>query len=118
MTRDELIATLHALLDDHVVWRRSHWDVRGYKRALFRMFSDAYDEGFFGVRGLYAVTGARLQEEVIARYIQGHSDRNVFKLGVLEKMCTEWDAWRYAWDHHPARTGPANAQTLTDLTTY
>jgi hypothetical protein len=29
--------------------------------------------------------------------------KNVYKLGLLEQMTVEWDAWRYAWDMDPAR---------------
>ena len=29
--------------------------------------------------------------------------KNVHKLGLLQQMATEWDAWRYAWDMDPAR---------------
>ena len=31
------------------------------------------------------------------------NSRNVHKLGLLQQMVAEWDAWRYAWDMDPAR---------------
>ena len=103
MTRDEIIDGFNSLLDDHVVWHRGHWDHRSYKIAFFRLFRDAYEAGFFRVRGRYAVTGLRLREEIIERYITMANPKNVYKLGLLEQMATQWDAWRFAWDMDPAR---------------
>ena len=60
MIRDDIIEDFNRLLDDHVVWRRGHWDHRAYKVAFFRLFREAYDAGFFRIRGRYAVTGPRL----------------------------------------------------------
>jgi hypothetical protein len=103
MTRDEIIDGLHHLLEDHVVWRRGHWDHRSYKLAFFRIFRAAYESGFFRIRGRYAVTGERLRDEIIERHITMANAKNTYKLGLLQQMVAEWDAWRYAWDMDPAR---------------
>ena len=31
------------------------------------------------------------------------NSRNVHKLGLLQQMAAEWDAWRYVWDMDLAR---------------
>lgn len=103
MTRDDIIEGFNRLLDDHVVWRRGHWDHRAYKVAFFRRFREAYDAGFFRIRGRYAVTGQRLRDEIIERHITISNPKNIYKLGLLEQMVAEWDAWRFAWDMDPAR---------------
>ena len=103
MTRDGIISNFNAVLDDHIVWRRGHWDHMSYKLAFFKLFRAAYDGGFFRIRGRYAVTGERLRDEVIDRFITISNPRNVHKLGLLQQMAAEWDAWRYAWDMDPAR---------------
>ena len=102
MTRDDIISGFNTLLDDHVVWRRGHWDHKSYKLAFFRLFRAAYEEGFFRLRGRYALTGERLRDEIIETYITMASPKNTYKLGLLQQMCIEWDAWRYAWDMDPA----------------
>ena len=84
MTRDEIIASFNALLDDHIVWRRGHWDHKSYKLAFFKQFRAAYDGGFFRIRGRYSVTGERLRDEVIDRFITISNPRNVHKLGLLQ----------------------------------
>ena len=61
------------------------------------------DGCFSRIRGRYAVTGERLRDEVIDRFITISNPRNVHKLGLLQQMAAEWDAWRYAWDMDPAR---------------
>ncbi|MDB5805090.1 MAG: hypothetical protein JWN73_2412 [Betaproteobacteria bacterium] len=47
MTREEIVSEFNRLLDDHVVWRRGHWDHRSYKLAFFKLFRAAYEGGFF-----------------------------------------------------------------------
>ena len=84
MTRDEIIASFNALLDDHIVWRRGHWDHKSYKLAFFKLFRATYDGGFFRIRGRYALTGERLRDEVIDRFITISNPRNVHKLGLLQ----------------------------------
>jgi hypothetical protein len=103
MTRDGIICGFNQLLDDHVVWRRGHWDHRSYKLAFFKLYRAAYEEGFFRIRGRYAVSGDRLRDEIIERFITMTSPRNTYKLGLLQQMVLEWDAWRYARDMDPAR---------------
>lgn len=103
MTRDDIVIAFNALLDDHIVWRRGHWDHRAYKLAFFKLFRAAYEGGFFRIRGRYALTGERLRDEIIERYISISNPKNVYKLGLLQQMVAEWDAWRYAWDMDPAR---------------
>jgi len=103
MTRDDIVTGFNRLLDDHVVWRRGHWDHKSYRLAFFKLFRAAYEEGFFRLRGRYAVTGERLREEIIAQHITMASPKNTYKLGLLQQMAVEWDAWRYAWDMDPAR---------------
>ncbi len=103
MTRDEIITGFHELLDDHIVWRRGHWDHKYCKLAFFKLFRAAYETGFFRIRGRYAVTGERLREDIMERYITVSNAKNIAKLGLLEKMAGEWDAWRYAWDMDPSR---------------
>ena len=103
MTREEIVGEFNRLLDDHVVWRRGHWDHRSYKLAFFRLFRAAYDGGFFRLRGRYALTGERVREEIIETWITMASPKNTYKLGLLQQMAVEWDAWRYAWDMDPAR---------------
>lgn len=103
MTRDDIVTGFHELLDDHVIWRRGHWDHKSYKLAFFKLFRVAYETGFFRIRGRYALTGERLKEEVIERFITISNAKNVYKLGLLEQMTAEWDAWRYAWDMDPSR---------------
>jgi hypothetical protein len=103
MTRDDIVAEFNRLLDDHVVWRRGHWDHRSYKLAFFRLFRTAYEEGFFRLRGRYALSGERVREEIIEIHITMVSPKNTYKLGLLQQMCIEWEAWRYAWDMDPAR---------------
>ena len=104
MTRDELIVDFNRLLDDHLIWRRGHWDHRAYQLAFFKLFRAAYEGGFFRIRGRYAVTGERVKEEIIECFVTEESPRNVAKLGLLGTMVTQWDAWRYAWDMDPVRT--------------
>ena len=53
--------------------------------------------------GRYAVTGERLKEEIIERFIIVSNAKSTYMLGLLEQMTGEWDAWRYAWDMDPAR---------------
>jgi hypothetical protein len=103
VTREDIIEGFNQLLDDHVVWRRGHWDHRAYKVAFFRLFREAYDAGFFRIRGRYAVTGPQLRDEIIERFMTIANPKNVHKLGLLEQMIAEWDAWRFAWDMDPVR---------------
>jgi hypothetical protein len=103
VTRDDILSEFNRLLDDHVVWRRGHWDHRSYKLAFFKLFRAAYDGGFFRLRGRYALTGERMREEIIETWITMASPKNTYKLGLLQQMVVEWDAWRYAWDMDPAR---------------
>jgi hypothetical protein len=103
VTRDDIVTGFNALLDDHIVWRRGHWDHRSYKLAFFKLFRAAYEGGFFRIRGRYALTGERLRDEIIERYVAISNPKNVYKLGLLQQMIAEWDAWRYAWDMDPAR---------------
>lgn len=104
MTRDDIVGEFNRLLDDHVVWRRGHWDHRSYKLAFFKLFRAAYEGGFFRLRGRHALTGERIREEIIEGHITMASPKNTYKLGLLQQMAAEWDAWRYAWDMDPARS--------------
>jgi hypothetical protein len=110
MTRDDIISEFDRLLDDHVVWRRGHWDHRSYKLAFFRLFRAAYEGGFFSLRGRYALTGERVRDEIIETRITMASPKNTYKLGLLQQMCIEWDAWRYAWDMDPARKATSSGR--------
>lgn len=42
-------------------------------------------------------------DEIIERFITMANPKNVHKLGLLQQIVAEWDAWRYAWDMDPAR---------------
>jgi len=110
MTRDDIVTGFSRLLDEHVAWRRGHWDHAAYKRAFFEMFRAAHTGGFFRLRGSHAVGGERLRDEIIERYITMASPKNTYKLGLLQQMCIEWDAWRYVWDMDPARLATASGR--------
>ena len=113
MTREEIVRQFNQLLDDHVLWRRDHWDPASYQRAFFALFRAAYEGGFFRLRGVHAVTGERLREEIIEQYITMPSPKNTYKLGRLQQMAAQWDAWRYAWDMDPSRKTTASGRWKT-----
>ena len=43
-------------------------------------------------------------DEIIERLITIANPKNVYKLGLLDQMIAQWDAWRFAWDMDPARS--------------
>ena len=57
------------------------------------------------------------RDDFIERFITIANPKDVYKLGLLEQMIAEWDAWRFAWEMDPVRkiTSPGRWKSTQEM---
>lgn len=99
MTQEEIIQHLHELLDLHLKLIRGYVGQEPYKGNFFRLFMEAYRNGYFERSSRPLLTGDALRVIIQARWLTGDKARDEEKLSLMEQLLLKWDEWRYALDH-------------------
>lgn len=68
-----------------------------YKGDFFRLFREAYRNGYCDVSSSPRLTADRLRDILIARCTSGNEQQ---RDKLIEQLCDMWDEWRYARDHY------------------
>ena len=70
-----------------------------YRGDLFKLFSEAYRYGYMDHGSQPYLSADGLREILRARWHNGTEEQ---REGLIDKLCTMWEEWRYAWDNYPA----------------
>ena len=98
MTQDEILRQLQSLLDQHYKGMRGGIGERQYKSDFFRLFRDAYDQGYCDESAAPRLTGDSLRQVLMTRWFDPVESQNVKRAPLLNELLRMWDEWRYAWD--------------------
>jgi hypothetical protein len=92
------------------------WEQEPYKFDFMNIFSNAYWNGYCGLRGWakenaahrrgkrttkkYAITGERLRKHLEKKWFKGKA-RTKLNKRMIDDLCLHWDEWTYAFDFGP-----------------
>ena len=96
MQSDEILDALEEYLGQYVGGtRRLAWE-DPYRGDLFKLFMQAYKQGYAQSTGPAPLTGSAIRDELIARAepTPPSQDQREF----LDQIVILWDAWTYALD--------------------
>ena len=69
-----------------------------YKGDLFKLFLQAYKQGYVQSTGPAPLTGSAIRDELIARYQPQNPSQE--QIEFLDQIVILWDAWSYALDRY------------------
>jgi hypothetical protein len=98
MQAEEILDALEEYLRQYVGGTRGLAWQEPYKGDLFKLFLQAYKQGYVQSTGPAPLIGSAIQEELMARY-QPESP-SPEQLAFLEQIVILWDAWSYALDRY------------------
>ena len=70
-----------------------------YRGDLFNLFSESYNNGDMNLSARPYLSADGLREFIVARWQNGTQEQRNKQ---IDRLCTMWHEWRYAWDKHPA----------------
>jgi hypothetical protein len=98
MQSEEILDTLEEYLRQYVGGTRAlAWEAP-YKGDLFKLFMQAYKQGYVQSTGPAPLTGSAIREELMARYQPERPSQEQREF--LEQISILWDAWSYALDRY------------------
>jgi hypothetical protein len=98
MQADEILDALEEYLRQYVGRTREFAWQAPYKGDLFKLFMQAYKQGYVQSTGPAPLTGGAIRDELIARYQPGHPSQEQREF--LDQIVILWDAWSYALDRY------------------
>ena len=100
MTPDEIINRIIDYLKGHRNGSRGDIGATDYKYDFFKLFKDAYDNGYFDESSRLGLRGDALREIIVVRWPIGDDAEADKRRELMNQFSAMWDEWRYAWDHH------------------
>ena len=97
MNKEEIITEIKTYLDQHLRNMRGSIYQEPYKGDFFRLFREAYRNGYCDVASPRPFTGDALSDIIEQRWQLGEQKQ---RYSLMEKLFDMWDEWRYAWDHY------------------
>ena len=70
-----------------------------YRSDLFNLFSEAYGNGDMNQGASPYLSADGLRDYIVARWQNGTQEQRDKQ---IDRLCTMWREWMYAWDKHPA----------------
>ena len=98
MTPDEIIKRIIDYLDGHLGGSRGSMHQEPYKGDFFKLFREAYDNGYFDESSRPGLRGDALREKIIERWFTGGDATDEKRWELMNEFSVTWDEWRYAWD--------------------
>jgi hypothetical protein len=98
MQAEEILDALEEYLRQYVGLTRGLAWQEPYKGDLFKLFLQAYKQGYVQSTGPAPLTGSAIREELIARYQPEHPSPE--QLEFLDQIVILWDAWCYVLDRY------------------
>jgi hypothetical protein len=96
MQSDEILDALEEYLGQYVGSTRGFAWQEPYRGDLFRLFLQAYKQGYVSSAGPASLTGSTIRNTLSTR-VQP-ADPSQDQLDFLEQIAILWDAWGYALD--------------------
>lgn len=98
MTQEEIVRELVNYLEQHLSGVRGSMDQEPYKGDFFRLFKEAFQQGYFD-SGRPILTAGALIDILATRWLTGDS-QDELKEELIDSLYTKWAEWRYAWEHY------------------
>jgi hypothetical protein len=98
MQSEEILDTLEEYLGQYVGSTRGLAWQDPYRGDLFRLFLQAYKQGYVQSAAPAPLTGSAIRDELLARAqpMDPSADQRAF----LDQIVILWDAWSYALDRY------------------
>jgi hypothetical protein len=96
MQSEEILDALEEYLGQYVGGTRGFAWQDPYRGDLFRLFMQAYKQGYVSSAGPAPLTGSAIRDELSTRYQP--KDPSQDQRDFLEQIAILWDAWSYALD--------------------
>lgn len=98
MQAEEILDALEEYLGQYVGGTRGLAWQAPYKGDLFKLFLQAYKQGYVQSIGPAPLTGSAIRDELIARYQPQNPSQE--QIEFLDQIVILWDAWSYALDRY------------------
>ncbi len=99
MTPEKIIEEIIDCLDSHLKGGRGYIGQEPYKGDFFKLFKEAYRNGYFEDSTSQRLTGDALRDILKERWLK-EDGKNDERMKLMERLFTMWNEWRYAWDHY------------------
>jgi hypothetical protein len=96
MQSEEILDALEEYLGQYVGGTRGFAWQDPYRGDLFKLFLQAYKQGYVSSAGTGSLTGTAIQNALSTRFQP--VDPSPDQLSFLEQIAILWDAWGYALD--------------------
>ena len=96
MQSDEILDTLEEYLGQYVGGTRGYAWQDPYRGDLFKLFLQAYKQGYVSSAGPAPLTGSAIRDALSTRFQPVDPPQD--QLDFLEQIAILWDAWAYALD--------------------
>ena len=100
MTQDDVIAQIIEFLDGQLKDIRGHIAQEPYKGDVFKLFKDAYHNGYFDESSRPGLRGDALRDIIVARWFTHDDAEDEKRWELMNQFSARWDEWRYAWDNY------------------
>ncbi len=99
MTQDEIINHIIVYLNGHLNGTRGGIGETIYKGDFFKLFKEAYHNGYFDESSRAGLRGDALRDIIVERWFTGDDAKDEKRWELMSQFSAMWDEWRYAWDH-------------------
>ena len=96
MQSEEILDALEEYLGQYVGGTRGLAWQDPYRADLFKLFLQAYKQGYVQSAGPAPLTGSAIRDEILARSQQTNPSQDQREF--LDQIVILWDAWGYALD--------------------
>ena len=96
MQSDEILDALEEYLGQYVGGTRGYAWQDPYRGDLFKLFLQAYKQGYVSSAGPAPLTGSAIRDALSTRFQPVDPPQD--QLDFLEQIAILWDAWGYALD--------------------
>ena len=100
MTQKQIIDEVITHLDLHLKDVLGYIGQEPYKGDFFKLFKEAYREGYFQPSSNPRLTGDAFRIILLDRWNTGGDNKKQERQKLMEQLFARWDEWRYAWDHY------------------
>lgn len=97
MTAEQILDAIEEYMDQHVLNVRGSIHQDPYKSDFFRLFAEAYNEGYMSLESQPRLTAAGLGDALRLRI------PDVLELPLAQELLVFWHEWTYAWDRTDRR---------------
>ena len=96
MNAEEIIAEVIAFLNSSLPGRGvGNMGQEPYRGDLFKLFGEAYNNGYMNRDARPYLSADGLRDIIVARWQDGTQEQ---RDELIDRLCTMWQEWRYAWD--------------------